>query len=89
MMRRQRNNLLALDCEKRVDADHQRTGAPLCGRGESRDITPGPVPRFELPGHDEQRGREDQQRGRRKLDAAQVAGAFLVAVQLLAHTSST
>ncbi len=58
-------------------------------RGEGRNVAPGPVPRFEMPRHDEQRCREDQQRGRRKLDAAQVAGAFPVAVQLLAHTSST
>ena len=58
-------------------------------RGEGRDVAPRPVPRFEMTRHDEQRRREDQQRGRRKLDAAQIAGAFLVAVQLLAHTSST
>ena len=46
------------------------------GRGEGRDVAPGPVPRLEMPRHDEQRRREDQQRRRRELDAAQIAGAL-------------
>ena len=58
-------------------------------RREGRDVAPRPVQGFVVPGHAEQGRGEDQQERRRDLDAAQIAGAFLIAAQLLAHTSST
>ena len=67
--------------------------AHRCRRREGGDVSPRPVRRLEVARHDEQRRGEDQQRRRRQLDAAQVAGALGVPVrwetQLPAHTSST
>ena len=63
------------------------------GRGEGGDVAPRPVPGLVVPRHQKQHRRADQQRRRRQLDAAQVAGALGVAgrreAQLPAHTSST
>ncbi len=58
-------------------------------RGKGRDIAPGPMERLVVPRHDEQHGRRHQQQRGRELDPPQRPGAFSVAVQVLAHTSST